>query len=81
VLYTKGAKHGRRKMKINWSEQRVFIPKQIYFSANDDMLLHGKHLHTNWCSAAVLADEQLPDDGLVRPKHIAIICDFNDILK
>jgi hypothetical protein len=25
--------------------------------------------------------EQLPQDGLVRPKHIAIECDFNGILK
>jgi hypothetical protein len=35
----------------------------------------------NWCSATVSIDEQLPEDGLVRPKHVAIHCDFNDILK
>jgi hypothetical protein len=35
----------------------------------------------NWHSAAVSNDEQFPEDGLVRPKHVAIICDFNDILK
>jgi hypothetical protein len=35
----------------------------------------------NWCSAAVSTGEQLPEDGLVRLKHVAIICDFNDILK
>jgi hypothetical protein len=35
----------------------------------------------NWCSAAVSTGEQLPEDGLVRPKHIAIECDFNGILK
>jgi hypothetical protein len=23
----------------------------------------------------------LPEDGLVKPKHVAIKCDFNDILK
>jgi hypothetical protein len=26
-------------------------------------------------------DEQLPEDGLVRPKHVATKCDLNDILK
>jgi hypothetical protein len=30
---------------------------------------------------AVSIDEQLPEDGLVRRKHVAVICDFNDILK
>jgi hypothetical protein len=30
---------------------------------------------------AVSTDEQLPEDGLVRLKHVAIKCDFNDILK
>jgi hypothetical protein len=24
--------------------------------------------------------EQLPEDGIVRPEHVAIKCDFNDIL-
>jgi hypothetical protein len=23
----------------------------------------------------------MPEDGLVRPKHVAVKCDFNDILK
>jgi hypothetical protein len=36
---------------------------------------------TNWCCAAVSVDEQLPEDGLERPKHFATECDFNDILK
>jgi hypothetical protein len=45
------------------------------------MQLHGMHIHRNWCSAAVSISEQLPEDGLERPKHVAIICDFNDILK
>jgi hypothetical protein len=31
--------------------------------------------------AAVLISEQLPEDDLVRPKRLAIKCDFNDILK
>jgi hypothetical protein len=35
----------------------------------------------NWCSAAVSAGEQLPEDGLVRPKHVALECDFNGNLK
>jgi hypothetical protein len=26
----------------------------------------------NWCSAVVLFGEQLPEDGLVRPKHVVI---------
>jgi hypothetical protein len=30
---------------------------------------------------AVSIGEQLPEDGLVRPKHVAIECDFNGILK
>jgi hypothetical protein len=33
------------------------------------------------CTVAVSVDEQLPEDGLVRLKHVAIRCDFNDILK
>jgi hypothetical protein len=35
----------------------------------------------NWCSAAVSISEQLPEDGLVRPKHVATKCDFSDIYK
>jgi hypothetical protein len=35
----------------------------------------------NWCSAAVSIGEQLPEDGLLRPKHVAIEGDFNGILK
>jgi hypothetical protein len=30
---------------------------------------------------ALSTGEQLPEDGLVKPKHIAIKYDFNDILK
>jgi hypothetical protein len=33
------------------------------------------------CSAAVSIREQLPEDGFLRPKPVAIKCDFNDILK
>jgi hypothetical protein len=36
--------------------------------------------HTNWYSAAVSIREQLPEDDLVKPKHVAIECDFNGIL-
>jgi hypothetical protein len=32
-------------------------------------------------SAEFSINEQLPEDGLVRPKHVAIKYDFNDILK
>jgi hypothetical protein len=39
------------------------------------------HYHKKWCSAAVLIGEKLPEDGLVRPKHVAIECDSNGILK
>jgi hypothetical protein len=35
----------------------------------------------NWCSAAVSIEEQLPGDGLVRPKPVAIKYDVNSILK
>jgi hypothetical protein len=35
----------------------------------------------NRCSAAVSTGEQLPEDGLVRPKHVAIECDFNGIFE
>jgi hypothetical protein len=38
-------------------------------------------LHKNWCSAAVSVREKIPEDGIVRPKHVAIKCDFNEILK
>jgi hypothetical protein len=30
---------------------------------------------------AVSITEQLPEDGLVRPKHVAVKCDFDDNLK
>jgi hypothetical protein len=33
----------------------------------------------NWCSAEDSTGEQLPGDGLVRPKHVAIECDFNGL--
>jgi hypothetical protein len=33
------------------------------------------------CTAAVSISEQLPEDGLIRLKHAAIKCDFNDISK
>jgi hypothetical protein len=33
------------------------------------------------CSEAVSIREQFPEDGLVELKHVAIKCDFNDILK
>jgi hypothetical protein len=33
----------------------------------------------NWCSVAVSIGEQLSEDGHVRPKHIAVECDFNAI--
>jgi hypothetical protein len=32
-------------------------------------------------TCAVSINEQFPEDDLVRPKHVAIKCDFNDILK
>jgi hypothetical protein len=32
-------------------------------------------------AAAVSIGEQFPESGLVKPKHVAIKCDFNDILK
>jgi hypothetical protein len=35
----------------------------------------------NLCSAAVSISEQLPEDGLVGPKHVAIKCDFNENLE
>jgi hypothetical protein len=30
---------------------------------------------------AAAVGEQLPEDGLVRLKHVAIKCDFNDMLR
>jgi hypothetical protein len=35
----------------------------------------------NWCNAAVSIAEQLPEDGLVRPKCVTVKYDFNNILK
>jgi hypothetical protein len=32
-------------------------------------------------SAAVSINEQFPEDGLPWSKHVAVKCDFNDILK
>jgi hypothetical protein len=34
----------------------------------------------NWCSMAFSKSELLPEDGQIRPKHIAVDCDFNVIL-
>jgi hypothetical protein len=34
----------------------------------------------NWCCAAASV-EQLPEDGHVKLKYVAIECDFNGILK
>jgi hypothetical protein len=64
----------------NNAEGRVFILKHI-FSANVDIKQHGMHWRKNWCSAAVSTGEQLSEDDLVRPKYVAIECDFNVILK
>jgi hypothetical protein len=55
--------------------------ESVHSHTNDDVQQHGMHWHTNWCSAAVSIGEQLSEDGLVRPKHVAIECDFYDILK
>jgi hypothetical protein len=38
-------------------------------------------INYNCRTAPVSIDEQLAEDGLVRPKHVAIKCDFDDILK
>jgi hypothetical protein len=54
---------------------------KTHFSVNDNMEYHGLHWHAIWCSVALLIDEQLTEGGLVKPKHVAIICDFNDISK
>jgi hypothetical protein len=35
----------------------------------------------NWCSAAVSTGEELPENGLVGLKHVAIEFDLNGILK
>jgi hypothetical protein len=35
----------------------------------------------NWYSAAVSIGEQLWEYDLTKPKHVAIECDFNGILK
>jgi hypothetical protein len=43
--------------------------------------MHPMLLHIVVHGAAVSIGEQLPEDGLIRPKHVAIRCDFNDILK
>jgi hypothetical protein len=45
------------------------------------MQQHVMHWHKNSCSAAISIAEQLPEDGVERPKHITIECDFNGILK
>jgi hypothetical protein len=55
--------------------------KQTHFSANGDMQLHRVYCYRNWYSAGGSNDEQLPEDGLVRSKHAASNCDFNDISK
>jgi hypothetical protein len=62
------------------AKRRQSVHSQTQFSANDDMQLHGMHWYTNWCTTEVSIGEQLPEDD-VSPKHVAIKCDFNYILK
>jgi hypothetical protein len=43
------------------------MERDIYFSANDDMQHHG-----NTLNYGLVQREQLPEDGQVRPEHVAI---------
>jgi hypothetical protein len=43
--------------------------------------MHPMLLHIVVRSEVVSIGEEFPEDGLRRPKHVAIQCDFNDILK
>jgi hypothetical protein len=61
-------------------KQQLTSRKKTRFGADDNMEYHKMHWHANWCTAAVLI-QQFTEDGLVKPKHVAIKCDFNDILK
>jgi hypothetical protein len=38
-------------------------------------------LHIVVRNATTSTGEQFPGDGIVKPKHVTIKCDFNDILK
>jgi hypothetical protein len=46
----------------------------MYFNVNNDTAIALK------CSVTVSKSEQLPEDGQVRPKHVATDGDFNVIL-
>jgi hypothetical protein len=55
---------------------KSFGLKGTYFSVNDDNAIAFKYFDLR-SSAEVSKSEHLPEDGQVRPKHIAIGCDFN----
>jgi hypothetical protein len=51
------------------------------FSVNNENATELKYfLFKNECIVAVSKREQLPDDGQVRSKHVAVDGDFNAIL-
>jgi hypothetical protein len=59
-------------VKITRIEDSVFILKQILVRMT---------IYSSIGCIDILTDEQLPEDGIVRSKYIAIKYDFNDILK
>jgi hypothetical protein len=49
-----------------------FILKQTYFIVNNDMQQHGNILTYNLLQFDSFKNDQLPEDGQVGPKHVAI---------
>jgi hypothetical protein len=64
----------RTKMCLFGNEQSLFAPR--YFHSAASLFWP---LRVQFSLVGRVSLEHLPEDGLVRPKHVAIKCDFNDI--
>jgi hypothetical protein len=68
-------KHGRRKRNMARDRIKSYVLKQMYRSINDEICnsIEIFWLENQWSG-------HLPEDGHVRPKHVAVDCDFIVIL-
>jgi hypothetical protein len=63
-------KHGRNKK--NAEKRRSFILKEAIFGVSGDMQYHGNIFTYDLVQCDGFKSEQLPEDGQLRPKYIAI---------
>jgi hypothetical protein len=80
VSRRKGAQHGRFKMKIKRSEEKIFILKHILGRMTICNRMGCIDIRTGAVRQFQLVNNCLKM-ALLRPKHVAIKCDFDDILK